>query len=77
MLNFSLILFKKERILAAIWSIENGSHLPSDLKQVGLMADATSGDTGYIAVDYSFTNIDSCEAELAKQEDDAGHRLLD
>ncbi|BAI80354.1 conserved hypothetical protein [Deferribacter desulfuricans SSM1] len=64
-------LIKKERILIAIWDSEKGSHLPSDLKQVGLIAGATSGNTGYIAVEYSFTNKDSCDAELAKQEDDA------
>ncbi len=64
-------LIKKERILAAIWEKSEGSSLPSEIEQIGLIASPTSRDKGYIAIEYSFTNKDDCEAELAAQEDDA------
>jgi len=64
-------LIKKERILMAIWESTEGSSLPSDLKQIGLIAKANAQDNGYVAIEYSFINIDSCEAELAEQEDQA------
>jgi hypothetical protein len=41
------------------------------LKQVGLIAKPVARDKGYISIEYSFTNIDSCEAELAAEEDSA------
>lgn len=64
-------LIKKERFLAAIWEAAEGSFLPTDLKQIGLIAIPIALDKGFISIKYSFTNIDSCEAELAAQEDDA------
>lgn len=64
-------LIKKERILAAIWEKSEGSSLPSDIESIGLIASPSAGDKGYIAIEYSFTNKDTCEAELAAQEDDA------
>jgi hypothetical protein len=64
-------LIKKERILAAIWEESEGSNLPADLKQIGLIASPSARDKGYISIEYSFTNMDTCEAELDAQEDDA------
>lgn len=64
-------LIKKERVLAAFWEAAEGSSLPTDLKEISLFAKPFGSGKGYIAIEYSFTNIDSCEAELAAQEDDA------
>ena len=64
-------LIQKERILAAIWEPAEGSSLPSDLKQIALIASPISTGKGYIAIEYSFINKDSCDAELAALEDDA------
>jgi len=64
-------LIKKERVLAALWEKSEGSSLPSDIEQIGLIASSISCDKGYIAIEYSFTNKEACEAELAAQEDDA------
>lgn len=64
-------LIKKERVLAAIWEKSEGSSLPSDIEQIGLIASPISGDKGYISIEYSFTNKESCEAEIAAQEDNA------
>jgi len=64
-------LIKRERFLAAIWKKSEGSSLPSDIEQIGLIASSISCDKGYIAIEYSFTNKEACEAEMAAQEDDA------
>jgi len=62
---------KKERFLGIVWERAYGSSLPNEIKQIGLVASALSPNKGFINVEYSFVNIDSCEAELAAQEDDA------
>jgi len=64
-------LIKKERILLAVWEKSEGSSLPSDIEQIGLIVGPTSRDKGYIEIEYSFTNKEACEAELAAGEDDA------
>ncbi len=69
--DWMMSLIKKERILASVWDESKGSNLPSDLKKIGLIASPSARDKGYISIEYSFTNEDSCEAELAAQEDDA------
>jgi len=62
---------KKERILIATWDTEKGSCLPAGLKSVDMFVCATGPNNGYIAIEYAFTNMDECEAELAGQEDGA------
>jgi len=64
-------LIKKERFLGAIWEEGEGSTLPNDLKQVGLIASAINSNKGFISIEYSFANIDDCEAELSAIEDEA------
>ena len=64
-------LIKKERVLAAIWEKSKGSSLPSDIESIVLFVKPTNRDKGYIAIEYSFINKNTCEAKLAAQEDDA------
>lgn len=64
-------LIKKERHLMAIWDQEHGSSLPPDISSIGLAARPSSGDKGYLVVEYYFTNEPLCVAELAAQEDHA------
>ncbi len=62
---------KNERFLGAIWEKKEGSSLPPDIEQIGLVTDVLSLDKGFFAIEYSFTNDADGRAELAAQEDDA------
>ena len=64
-------LAKKERFLIAEWSARVRSTLPTDLEEISLQVNPLDGNTGYIEVNYLFTNIDACEEELAAKEDGA------
>jgi len=64
-------LIKKERVLMALWDKKEGSALPANLETVALIASPSSRDKGYISIEYLFANEESCNAELAAQEDDA------
>lgn len=61
----------KERYLYAHWDSKNISGLPSDLKSIFLSVSAEDTDTGYIAIEYSFTNYEASEKEISMLEDDA------
>lgn len=69
--EFMMAMIKKERYLMAIWNADNGSTLGDNIKQIVLIASPSSRDTGYISIEYSFSNEEACEAELAAQEDGA------
>lgn len=67
--DFMRGMIKKERFLYAIWSGEKNSTLTNNLKEIGLSAEALTENTGYLDIIYSFENAESCEAELAAQEE--------
>lgn len=64
-------LLNKERILMTSWPGKRAPDLPNQLKSVGLVVTALSSDSGYIAVEYSFTNEERSDAEITAAEDDA------
>jgi hypothetical protein len=61
----------KERTLAAQWENKKGNSLPSDLESVFLYAAAEDTYTGYIAIEYAFTNQEASDKEIEMLEDDA------
>ncbi|PKH31444.1 hypothetical protein [Shewanella sp. ALD9] len=69
--DFMMAMLKKERFLMAVWEKEKGSKLDGNLAQVALVASAAGRDKGYISLEYSFSNKEDCDAEIAAQEDDA------
>ena len=69
--DFMMAMIKKERFLMAIWDKEKGSSLNDDLKQVGLIAIPGGRSKGYLSIEYSFSNDEACDKEIAAQEDDA------
>jgi hypothetical protein len=54
-----------------VWSSQHSSTLADSLISVGLVASAIEENSGYIAIEYSFANIASAEAEIAAAEDEA------
>lgn len=64
-------LIKGERILVSVWNKEEGSTLKGNLKDVALGASGSSRSKGYLSIDYSFTNQEACDAEIAATEDGA------
>ncbi len=56
-------LVKSERYLMAVWDTSKGLKLPNDISSLAITANATNSDTGYIAVEYTFTNNKLCEEE--------------
>lgn len=63
-------LVKGERILMTNWSVESRA-LPDSLSAIGLLAIGLDSESGYIAIEYSFENSASADAEIAAAEDDA------
>jgi len=61
----------KERHLYAHWDSKKIGGLPSDLASIFLTVSAVDTDTGYIAIEYSFTNYEASEKEIGMLEDDA------
>lgn len=55
---------KKERILSAEWKGEKGSSLKNNLSMVSLDVRATGTDTGYLYLQYNFTNDSTCKEEV-------------
>lgn len=59
---------KEDRYLFSVWG-KGKKPLPSELSEIGLFAGATSGDNGYLALEYSFTNKKSCDRDVEAQKD--------
>ena len=64
-------LIQKERVLVATWERKDGSTLPDNLINVGLVALPIDRNTGYIMVDYTFSNYQEGIKAISAQEDDA------
>jgi hypothetical protein len=64
-------LVKKERHLLVAWDKDSGATLPDGIADVTLGAMPIDTETGYLAVEYSFSNLTACDAELSKAEDGA------
>lgn len=60
-----------ERRLAAQWDSKKGNGLPSELESIFLYVAAEDTYTGYIAIEYAFTNQEASEKEIGMLEDDA------
>ncbi len=67
--HWMMSLKQKERVLSAFWDRKLGADVPTDMKGIYISASALSDEIGYVSVEYSFTNEDACEAEIAKSED--------
>jgi hypothetical protein len=67
--DWMMALLRQERLLAAIWDDKSKTPLPSNIQWVFLSADAVVTDRGFIVVEYAFTNLSTCEAEIKQQED--------
>jgi hypothetical protein len=57
----------KERVLMALWEPAHGSSLRDSLICVALIVSATDKNSGYLTVEYSFTNNAAAESYLAIQ----------
>jgi len=64
-------ILNKERILMALWEPAHGSTLGDSLSSIALVAGAIDTTSGYMAIEYSFENIQAGETELAALEDEA------
>lgn len=64
-------LLEHERRLASVWGPEYNSKMTDDLKSVSLIASATSLESGYIAIEYTFNNYEACKEEISEQVADA------
>ena len=63
-------LVKADRYLMSAWKGGKTS-LPNDLSTIALIAQAESSSSGYLALEYSFSNKEACDTEI-KQVDDSG-----
>lgn len=60
-------LLKEERFLFAQWG-GSGAPLRNDISSITLVARAKSGDSGYLILEYSFSNHDQCSEEAKSAE---------
>lgn len=63
-------LINEERLLAAFWDRGNGSSLPKHLTSIDLVASPVSAYKGFVAIEYSFSNEATCDAEWLATADD-------
>ncbi|NQT65772.1 MAG: hypothetical protein HQ554_06300 [FCB group bacterium] len=67
--DWMMALIKKERILVASWSEEDQSNLSDNISNIIIATKASSSDSGFIVLEYSFTNLEACEKEIDAAED--------
>lgn len=60
-----------ERSLVASWKSSSTQTLPNNLESIFLGAQAEDTSSGYLIIEYSFTNHKASEEEIAEIEDDA------
>ena len=63
-------LLKNERYLQAAWDSESNASLKNEIEDIILGARARSRDTGYLMLQYKFTNHARCTAEAKRLEQD-------
>ncbi|PKB87514.1 hypothetical protein A8A01_24150 [Ewingella americana] len=56
---------KKERFLSAEWKGTKGAPLKNNLISVSIQARADGSEKGYIFLQYTFSNNDTCETEIS------------
>lgn len=61
--DWMMALNKKDRSLMAEWNTTAAAPLKSDVQSVTMLARAANTDSGYLFVQYSFTNQPTCTAE--------------
>jgi hypothetical protein len=64
-------LYKKERVLSAMWDEDTSATLKEDLKTVFLAAHGASRTLGFLVIEYIFVNQEVSEADIRAAEDDA------
>ena len=69
--DFMMAMIKKERFLMAVWDREQGSSLKDNLESIALIASPGGRDEGYLSLEYSFSNKEVCDKEIAALEDGA------
>ncbi|UFQ98663.1 hypothetical protein [Pseudomonas wenzhouensis] len=69
--DWMMAIRKEERILASSWESSVSAPLKNDLKQIFLMANATSTDKGYLKLEYAFSNYELCDQEIKQKKSDA------
>ncbi|HCL3652394.1 TPA: hypothetical protein N2B47_005198 [Pseudomonas aeruginosa] len=69
--DWMMAIRQDERILASSWEASASAPLKSDLKQVFLIAKASSSDKGYLKLQYDFNNENFCEQESKQQKSSA------
>lgn len=62
-------LIRKERILMCIWDASKGARLKNNLTSIALGANANDTDSGFLFLEYEFSNNDQCDKEIAAEED--------
>lgn len=67
--DFMMSLLKEERALMAEWSKDYGSTIPDDIESICIAAYAVNSSTGYLVIEYSFTNHNSIKARKTAEED--------
>lgn len=62
---------RKEYYLITVWSNDKGSKMNDDLNLIALSPEVIDTNTGYICVEYCFSNDDLNDSVIQAQEDDA------
>ncbi len=60
---------KQERFLCSTWSREQSSALPESIKEINMTAVAKDSETGYLVIEYEFSNFTKSEEALKSKTD--------
>lgn len=54
---------QNERVFQSVWDNEENSTLPENIKSIILQVNATSSSSSWIALQYTYANVDQCDEE--------------
>lgn len=59
-------LVDNRRVLGSRWSADSGSTMKRGIRTIDLVAAARTESEGFLVIEYTFDNIETCEADLKK-----------
>lgn len=71
--QFMMGLVEKDRVLATVWKINNGSQFKDEIEFVFLKALPTRSDNGFLMLEYEFKGFATCLKEISRWEDTSSY----
>lgn len=66
--DFMMGLLENDRVIRSVWMEEHDSRLQNDIEEITLAAGALSRTSGFLLLQYSYSNVDECVREIREKE---------